>query len=196
MMCRVEESDQSARDIRPAKYPNPYAGKPPAELASDTGELRWRQADLKRGVITITTPRSESLIGFVRGSGEATPHLSAEVTNEFCVLTLTALDDQPIAQSRKLLLVATSGAAQNTGQRFAEDGKTLAEWGRGPVLMEPVVGLVALRGLESPGAIRGQPLTPEGRPLGPPQPATRSQAGWEFVLGEPATTWWLLEVER
>ncbi|MHC1767136.1 MAG: hypothetical protein AB9869_23010 [Verrucomicrobiia bacterium] len=192
----TRRQDAGAPGVPAAKYPNPYAGKPPAELASDTGELRWRHADQKRGVITVATPRSQSLIGFVRGSGETTPHLRADVTNDFSVITLTALDDQPIAQSKRLLLVATTGAAVNTGQRFAEDGKTLAEWGQGPVLMEPVVGLVALRGLESPSAIRGQPLTPEGRPLGPAKPAIRSQAGWEFVLGEPATTWWLMEVER
>jgi len=157
---------------------------------------RPTDADQKRGVIAIDTPLSQSLIGFVRDSGESGRHLVADVTNDFSVLTLTAPDDQPIARSKELLLVATAGAAVNTGQPFAEDGKTLAEWGQGPVLIEPVVGLVALRGLESPRAIRGQPLTPEGRPLGPPKPATRSKTGWEFQLGEPATTCWLLEVER
>ena len=92
---------------------------------------RPTDADQKRGVIAIDTPLSQSLIGFVRDSGESGRHLVADVTNDFSVLTLTALDDQPIARSKKLLLVVTAGAAVNTGQRFAEDGKTLAEWGRG-----------------------------------------------------------------
>ena len=73
-------------EVRPAKYPNPYAAPPPAELETDTGELRWSHADQKRGVITVNSPRTQSLIGFVRGSGESTPHLAADVTNDFCVL--------------------------------------------------------------------------------------------------------------
>jgi hypothetical protein len=177
-----------------AKYPNPYAAPPPPRIESDTGELRWRHADQKRGVITIATPRSESLIGFVRGSGESTPHLSADVTNEFAVLTLTALDNQPISQSRKLLLVGTTGAARNTGQRFAEDGKTLAEWGTGPVLIEPVGGTINLPGLTDAKSVRATPLTAEGRRLSPSREADRTASNWSITLGEPATTWWLLEV--
>lgn len=193
---RLEESDRSAGDAVPARYPNPYAGTPPAEIVNDTGELRWRHADQKRGVIVVSTPRSQSLIGFVRGSGETTPHLSAGVTNEFCVMTLTALDDQPIAQSRSLLLVATTGAAQNTGQQFAEDGKTLVEWGRGPILIEPVGGTVTLSGLADAKSVRARALTAEGRAAGVPFEAKRFQTGWEIRLAHLATIWWLLEVER
>jgi hypothetical protein len=180
--------------IRPAKYPNPYVTPPPADLASDTGELRWRHADQKRGVITVNTPRSQSLIGFVRGSGETTPHLSADITNDFSVITLTALDDQPIAQSKKLLLIATTGAAVNTGQRFADDGKTLAEWGNGPVLIEPVGGTIKLSGLTDAKSVRATPLTAEGRRLSPSREANRTATNWSLRLGDPATTWWLLEV--
>ena len=155
-----------AGEFRSAKYPNPYTAPPPAELETDTGELRWSHADQKRGVITINSPRTQSLLGFVRGSGESAPHLAANVTNDFCVLTLTALDEQPISQSRQLLLVATTGAAVNTGQQFAGDGKTLTEWGQGPVLIEPVTGSVTLRKLEPAKSLRATPLTAEGRPLG------------------------------
>ena len=144
----------------------------------------------------MTTPRSQSLIGFVRGSDESVPHLTADVTNDFCIITLTALDGQPIAQARRLLLVATSGSAVNTDQQFAEDGKTLAEWGKGPVLIEPVTGRATLRRLDGAEAVRAQPLTAEGRPAGPPQPARRLMTGWVLELGEPSTTWWLIEVQR
>jgi hypothetical protein len=196
---RLEESTPEkavGKEIPHAKYPNPYAAPPPSELASDTGELRWLHADQKRGVISVATPRSQSLIGFVRGSGESTPHLVAEVTNAFCVLTLTALDDQPIAQAKRLLLVATSGGAMNTGQQFAEDGKTLAEWGEGPVLIEPATGSVTFRELDGATAVRFQPLTAEGRPDGSPHSARRILTGWVLTLGAPATTWWVIEVVR
>jgi hypothetical protein len=193
---RLDESHQGADDVRSAKYPNPYAGKPPAEISSDTGELHWRHADQRRGVITVATSRSQSLIGFVRGSGDSTPHLAVDLTNEFAVITLSSLDDQPIAQAKRLLLVATTGAAQNTGQQFAEDGKTLAEWGRGPVLIEPVAGTVTLREVMKAQSVRVTPLSSEGRLLGDSISANTSTNGWSFTLGEPATTWWLLQIER
>jgi hypothetical protein len=158
--------------------------------------LRWRHADRKRGVITVATPRSQSLIGFVRGSGETTPHLASEPDHDFSVITLTALDDQPIATSRRLLLVATTGAAQNTGQKFQDDGTTLAEWGTGPVLIEPLTGTVTLRGLTGAKAVRAIALTPEGRSAGGGMDATRAADRWELELGKPASTWWQVEVER
>ncbi len=190
----LQHATRWALDGRPGS-PFPVAA-PLGDIASDTGELRWRHADKKHGVVTVATPRSQSLIGFVRDSGESTPHLVAEVTNNFCALTLTALDDQPIAQSRELLLVATTGAALNTGQQFAEDGMTLAEWGEGPVLIEPVSGLVTLRGLAEAKSIKATALTAEGRPLGDALPVGNSVTGWTLKLGVPATTWWRLEVER
>lgn len=192
----AEPGETVQAEGRPARYPNPYAGPPPALLESDTGELRWRQAGPKRGVISVSAPRSQSLIGFARGSGESTPHLAADVTNDFCVMTLSAMDEQPIAQSSKLLLVATTGSALNTGQRFAEDGKTLAEWGRGPVLLEPVCGTVRVKGLTAAQSVRVTALTAEGRPLGRGFAAESSPEGWVLRLGDPATTWWLLEVKR
>jgi hypothetical protein len=192
----ARRDDASGPGAFAAKYPNPYVAPPPAWIESDTGELRWLHADRKRGVVTVATPRSQSLIGFVRGSGESAPHFVAEVTNDFAVITLTALDDQPIAQSGRLLLVATTGAAENTGQRFAEDGKTLTGWGQGPVLIEPVAGTVTLRGLAGAKAVRGTPLTAEGRRWDRPQSAGRSGGDWTLNLGAPASTWWQLEVER
>lgn len=181
---------------RSVKYPNPHSGPPPARIESDTGELHWRHADRKQGVITVTTPRSESLIGFVRAAGESTPHLALDLANDFTVLTLTALNDEPITSARRLLLVATTGAAENTGQRFAEDGQTLAEWGRGPVLIEPVRGKVTLRGLANVRAVRVTPLTAEGRPTGANLPVAASASGWEFEPGNPPATWWLIDVDR
>lgn len=176
-----------------ATYPT---AAPFADIASDTGELRWRHADQKRGVLTVATPRTEALIGFVRGSGESVPHLSADVTNDFVSITLTTLDDAPFARSRLLLLVATTGAAVNTGQKFAEDGKTLAEWGKGPVLIEPVAGTVTLRDLGKVKSIRVRPLTPEGRYLDKDLSAEKTAKGWLVKLGEAATTWVVVEVTR
>ena len=158
---------------------SPATQSAPPRIESDTGELDWLHADQKRGVIKLATPR-----------------LAANLTNDFCVLTLTALDDQPIASSRKMLFVATTGLAQNTGQQFAEDGKTVVEWGKGPLLIEPVTGTVTLRHLAKARYVTAIPLTPEGRPRSPALQADQSGEAWTLKLGEPPTTWWVIEVNR
>jgi hypothetical protein len=196
MLTSASTSSDAAHPVPPARYPNPYTAPPPGRLQSDTGELRWLNADRKRGVIAVATPRSQSLIGFVKGSGESVSHLAADVANEFCVLTLAALDDRPIARSGRLLLVATTGAAVNAGQLFAQDGQTLAAWGQGPVLIEPVAGSVTLRGLNCAKGVKATPLTAEGRIRAEAVHAMRDRDGWRVDLGASATTWWLLDVER
>jgi hypothetical protein len=177
---------------KPAGESSPATQSAPPRIESDTGELQWLHADQKRGVIRIATPRSQSLIGFVRDSG----HFALKVTNEFCVVTLSAFDDQPIADSRRLLLVATTGAARNTGQQFAEDGRTVVEWGKGPLWIEPVTGDLTLRQLADARSVRATPLTAEGRALNPVSLAEHGERGWTLELGNPATTWWLIEVDR
>jgi hypothetical protein len=64
------------------------------------------------------------------------------------------------------------------------------------VLIEPVTGTVTLRGLTDAKSVRALALTAEGRPLSVALRGVRSQNGWTLKLGEPSTTWWVLEVER
>jgi hypothetical protein len=174
---------------------------PPAasleNIESDTGELRWRHADRKAGVVTVSSPRTESLIGFAKpGAQNPLRHLRSGITNEFLSLSLTSLDDKPIAESGRLLLVATTGSAKNTGQKFAEDGKTLENWGCGPVLIDPVAGELTLIGLAKARMVRFAPLTGEGRMAGDFTPAKELSGDWQFNLGTPATTWWIIQVDR
>lgn len=175
----------------------PTQRQAPGAIASDTGELHWLGADKKEGVVKITTPATHSLIGFASASGAQTPHLALNISNAFCAVTLTSLTSSDIASSSKLLLVATTGAAKNTGQRFEADGKTLAEWGQGPIQIEPITGSLQLRGLSEARAARAVPLSPEGRMLEADAVALKGgDGGWTLPLGKPATTWWLIEVAR
>jgi hypothetical protein len=175
---------------------SPATQAPPARIESDTGELNWLRADEKRGVIKVATPRSQSLIGFVRDSGESTPHMLANISNDFCSITLSTLDDEPITTSGRMLLVATTGASQNTGQQFAEDGKTVTKWGKGPLRIEPIVGMLTLRKLAGAKAVTATPLSPEGCLMATAVHAARSGDNWTLNLGDPATTWWKIEVTR
>jgi hypothetical protein len=164
-----------------------------ATFVSDTGELAWHHAQKRQGLVIIETDRSQALIGFVRQADQPLKNLAATVENEFCSLILTSLDDKPIAQANRLLLVATARAA-NTGMKWNDKRTSLTDWGTEPSLIEPVKGFVTLKDLGSVGQIEATPLDSGAKPLGRPIPAEKTADGYRFPLGVPATPWYLIRI--
>jgi hypothetical protein len=175
------------------------AAYPPAaplgEIVADTKQLGWFDADKGKGLVTIDAERTQGLVGFVNGSGKSVRHLSADVSNEFCSIVVTSLDGQSIAGSSKLLLTTTARTI-NTDAKWKDDGQTLTAWGRGPALIEPVAGRVTLRELGDVKAIRVRPLTAEGRPMTADVAARGEGGAWVIPVGEPVTTWYVIELSR
>lgn len=169
---------------------------PAAELSqirSDTGELSWQGADEKKGLVRIDTARTCALIGFVSADPQfATRHLAAAPGNRFAALMLTSLDDQPIEKSARLLLLTTAKCT-NTDLKWKEDHQTIANWGKGPTLIEPVSGQVQLKNLRAKG-VKLTPLTAEGRPTDKSLSASAAGNDWNITLAPTATTWYLVEV--
>ena len=162
---------------------------------SDTGELTWLNADRKQGLVTIETGRTEGLIGFVKASARPLAHMTAEVQNHFCSVLLTSLDGKPIASSSQLLLAATARTT-NTGLAWKQDHQTIADWGTGPVVTEPVTGKVTLRGLVGARRIGVQALSAVGAPIDGEVPVDESAGQWSIRVGSPMTTWYRIEVRR
>jgi hypothetical protein len=164
-------------------------------IVSDTHELAWYTSPGGQSLVSLDTPCSQALIGFLTANRQAVRHLAADLANQFCAITLSALDGLPIARSARMLV--TAGArVQNTGQRWNEPRTALLEQGGPPSLIEPVSGRLFLRNLEQDCVILVQPLDGAGQPLGEPIPATRTRAGWEIAIGNPATTWYEIAVKH
>jgi len=68
-----------------------------------------------------------------------------KVTTPFVSLLLTPLDDQPLVESKHILITAMAQDAQ-TGTRYSPDGKQLLDPGRPPLLMEPVQAMLQIKG--------------------------------------------------
>jgi hypothetical protein len=134
-------------------------------------------------------------VGFSAAPGTATANLTAEVANPFRAVVLTSLDDQPIARSAKLLMVAGARAV-NTGMQWNVEHTGLTQWGTTPTLIEPVTGRIVLSGLANAKSVTAQPLDGAGRALGAPLRAAQSGDGWAIPVGAPATTWYSVTVER
>ena len=170
-------------------------GRTGATFLSDTGELAWHHGQKRQGLVTVETDRSQALIGFVQHADKPLKNLAATVENEFCSIVLTSLDDKPIAQTDRLLLVATARAA-NTGMKWNDKRTSLTDWGTEPTVIEPVKGFVTLRGINAVGQIEVTPLDSGAKPLGKPIPAEKTADGYRFPLGEPATPWYLIRIVR
>ncbi len=173
-----------------------FGPNPPAPYVSDTGELAWYLDPGRHGVVTIASPRSQALVGFVRdNAGRTTRHLAAEIKNDFAAITLTSLTAEPIQRSDRLLLTACS-RWQNTGAKWNDRHTLWAVWGHGPTLIEPVTGWLMLRELDGAVAVKLIPLDGAARPIGEPIMGRRMEDGWEIPLGSPATVQYLIDVVR
>jgi len=122
--------------IRGASYgARPDAATHPSQQTSDTGQLRL---DGLSGLFTIDTPQTKAVVGLLGRAGHvALQGVSVRCTTPFAAVVVTALDSAPIASSRRFLITAVA-RAENTGQAFADNMRTVPERGRLPVLVEPV----------------------------------------------------------
>lgn len=170
------------------------AGAEPDPIVSDTAQLAWYGAK-RNGRVVVDTPRTQALIGFDATQTKSPANLGADIVNPFCAVILTALDVQPIAHSARLLLT-TGARVANTGMQWNSNRSGLTQWGGSPTLIEPVTGQIELRGLDGATAVLAQPLDGAGQPLGQPIPAVQKGGAWQITVGVPATTWYVITVQR
>lgn len=176
---------------------SPFAEPRANPIRSDTGQLAWYTTPFETGLVTVDAPLSQALVGFVRANAVATTNLAATVRNNFCALTLSSLDNQPIPRAATLLLTAGS-RVENSGFRWNADRTNFAPDGAGvaPSLIEVVTGTMQLRGLEGATQVALQPLDGAGRPLGASVQGRRQPDGWELSLGTVPTTWYTVHVSH
>jgi hypothetical protein len=172
-----------------------FAAEQTNRIVSDTGELAWQVSKEQGGLVTIDTDRTQGLIGFVKAHGRATSQLSADVKNDFCAITVSSLDGQPLSRSATMLLTACS-RWQNRDAKWNERRTLWTQYGKGPTLIEPVTGWVTLHEIEGAVGMQLIPLDGAARPMGEPLRGRRLEGGWELPLGTPATTWYLVRVIR
>jgi len=166
-----------------------------APFKSDTGQLTWFTNSADQGLVTMDSPRSQGLVGFVKANHKQVSNLSADVTNTFCAITLSSLDSKPIAETSRMLLV-TGSRGGNSGMTWRADGARPASWGESPTVIEPVTGTIILRSLHKADKVLVNALDGSGRPIGEPVSARKTDAGWEIRVGEPVTPWYEIRVER
>ncbi|MFA0766194.1 MAG: hypothetical protein BDTLLHRC_001147 [Candidatus Fervidibacter sp.] len=151
-------------------------------LVADTGEIVWDLTEDGRGVITVNTPKTKSVIGFAGGRrfelGRVTVEPQADKISlpnrevvGFCVVTVQSLDGGSLDDgTAKRILVTATAFAQNSGWdlQVYGDGKdplkiTLQDrWGNLPTLVQGVNAKIELPYPAS--RIKGWALNERGQP--------------------------------
>jgi hypothetical protein len=143
----------------------------------------------------VETDRTQALVGFLKANRKTLKNLSADISNNFATLIVTSLDAKPLATSDKMLLTAGSRVT-NTNFKWDLVNPRNVTWGGSPSLIEPVTGTVVLRNLKAAASVTATALDGSGKPLGAAIPAKKTADGWSIALGNPVTTWYVLEVKR
>ncbi len=132
--------------------------------ASDTGELAWDLSRAGKGVVTVNTPRTKAVIGFVDGRGfnlggvVITPGTTLQ---DWCTIALTLMEGDSFTGAAKALLVLT-GSTENTDMGWNEDHTSVGNrWGRSPSRVEVVPATVELP--LPPGRVQVWPLDEQGQ---------------------------------
>jgi len=129
---------------------------------SETGEIT---IDGPRDVLVLDTPRTAGGYAPAGQDIETTKGgVRIRVEGSDATAWVSALDDQPIRQSRRLLVTHLTDL-QNTGIRYAEAARQiLQDWGRLPHLVRAGKAVVEIR-LEAPGQYKVWALAPSGKRL-------------------------------
>jgi hypothetical protein len=172
-----------------------FAAVDSVDITSDTKELRWLTSHRDSGMVTVETPRTQALIGFVAANARTVRNLAARLDTKFATLVLSSMDGKPIANAGRLLLTAGSRVS-NTGLKWNADRTRTTDQGGSPSLIEPVTGTITLREIRRARRVSVNALDGAGKPIGDPIAATRSPAGWTFKVGAPVTTWYVITVQR
>jgi hypothetical protein len=157
--------------------------------------LVWYTDTNQAGLVTIDSPRSQGLVGFVKANRQRVSNLAADVKNDFCVIVVNSLETKPISSARRMLLT-TGTRVENTGMQWDARRAHVTNQGQSPTLIEPVIGTITLRNLDQAKQVSAKALDGSGHSIGSPIVAKKTDAGWELAVGDPVTTWYEVSVER
>lgn len=129
--------------------PKPSAGATPTpkvegqqRFVSDTGELVWDVSQPGKGVVTVNTPKTKVVVGFIGGRRFALGDVLIEpgpTRQDWCTVALSLLEGSSFAGPGRALVVAT-GYAENTHMGWKDETKSSVgrNWGEPPSLVEVV----------------------------------------------------------
>lgn len=147
-----------------------------------TGELVW---DARNGVVTVDTPRTQAVIGFLSAGVHRLSAVEIESPARFGALYVTAMDGmKPVREASRLVITAV-GPARNTGMEYERTDEIASRYqapfwrlkqvGEGPVLLDAITGRLRIQTAQA-SSLRVWTLDVNGRRRAPVSAATRQGA--------------------
>jgi hypothetical protein len=146
--------------------------------------------DVATGLYTVDAPSVKAVVGHCTGRTTRLEGAEFDVktnSRNFAVLTLNAIDSQPLSKSSRLLLAA-AGNVENTGMGWNADHTSIGtQWGRAPTICEGIAAKVVM----ATGAkvARVHALDGNGARSGE-VPATLASGKLSFEIGPQFKTLW------
>ena len=118
------------------KFYDPEAGV----LTSANGQIHW---PYKRGIFTVRAPQTQGVSGYLARAGRVElPDMVVESPVPFGVVWAIAMDDRPLAQSRKILLQVMTEEKNHDFQTEGEPRRKIVDRGRSPLQVRELAGTV------------------------------------------------------
>lgn len=160
-----------------------YIDRDSKTVRSTTGELLW---DYGRGLVRVNAPRAQGATGFLQRAGTISlDNLTVTAGMEYGTILLVALDDRPLATSRKMLLQVMSEDANYGWSAPGAGLRAIEDLGGAPIVVKKFEGTVVFRRPDA-GSLRITPLDFNGY-------RTRRAVRGKTLSLEAATMYYLIE---
>jgi hypothetical protein len=130
---------------------------PAGVLATPDGGVRLDE----RNVFRVDVPRAAIVLGALGGRAVDVGLFRFQSSMPYSQVSVLALDDRPLADSRRILVQALT-RNENTDMVYRAFRKGLSSLGTGPILIEPSEGTVSWKPLQD-ATVRVTPLDWHGR---------------------------------
>ena len=139
-----------------------YIDRTAKTVRSSTGELLW---NYDKGLVTVNAPQVQAVTGFLQPAGTLELNdVTIASQMPYGTIILVALDNQPIAVSRRLLLQVMS-EEQNLGwQTSGEPPKTIQSIGSAPILVRTLSGDITFKRSDAK-TLKVTALDANGKPI-------------------------------
>ena len=139
-----------------ATEPDQYGISDSKILVTPDRSVIWDAKDSTKAKLVLYTPKSIGVWGLVANQsfdiGSARFEIG-KVERNYATVLLTSIDNQPIAKSNHMLLLASSGA-ENTDMQWNSERTSVSDnWGSGPTTINTVSAKLTLPLKQSPTAV-------------------------------------------
>ncbi len=120
------------------------------QLVADTGELVWDLTVADRGLVTVNTAHTKSVIGYINSRAQQLGNVGitvAATTRNWATVSVTAVAGNfENSDEAARLLVVTTGDAENTNMQWKNAAKNSVgtQWGKSPTLVEVIPATIDL----------------------------------------------------